>query len=351
MSEDVWTEENTSGGAIASALRELLRVRHAENEGFFPARVLNLVVVVDHDQRAKVAERLERVGRNHASRTVLCAIDPERKTLEARAAISYEDDPGPGSFALMHESVEIELGEWHLEHLDTIVDPVLLSDMPTLVWSPYGHPEAIDVLLHLAHVVLLDSADAPDAAAALERAAELSEHAYVVDLAWLRSTPWRERISAAFDPVARRPGLREISGVTVRHQPESGGAALLFAGWLASRLGWEPQAFTMKDGALHGQARAESGEVDLCFERQAEQGVPGLAGVTVNMASGESLSLDRASGGLAAVRRQSDGSESRWTVLGASRGEGGILGEGVRQALLRDPTFGPALESARAMVP
>ena len=37
-------------------------------------------------------------------------------------------------------------------------------------------------------------------------------------------------------------------------------------------------------------------------------------------------------------------------VLGASRGEGGILGEGIRQALLRDPTYGPALEAACAVV-
>ena len=33
-----------------------------------------------------------------------------------------------------------------------------------------------------------------------------------------------------------------------------------------------------------------------------------------------------------------------WKILGASRGEGGILGEGVRQALLRDPTYDPALD-------
>ena len=39
--------------------------------------------------------------------------------------------------------------------------------------------------------------------------------------------------------------------------------------------------------------------------------------------------------------------EHTWLVLGASRGEGGILGEGVRQALLRDPTYGPALAVAR----
>jgi hypothetical protein len=37
-------------------------------------------------------------------------------------------------------------------------------------------------------------------------------------------------------------------------------------------------------------------------------------------------------------------------VLGASRGEGGILGEGIRQALLRDPAYRPALEAAGAML-
>ena len=50
------------------------------------------------------------------------------------------------------------------------------------------------------------------------------------------------------------------------------------------------------------------------------------------------------------MRRERDGTERTWTVMGASRGEGGILGEGVRQALLRDPTYRPALGCARVMV-
>jgi hypothetical protein len=76
---------------------------------------------------------------------------------------------------------------------------------------------------------------------------------------------------------------------------------------------------------------------------------PGLDGVTIELASGASMSLDRGPGGLRSVRRARDGSEQSWTVLGASRGEAGILGEGVRQALLRDPTYRPALSCARVM--
>ena len=77
------------------------------------------------------------------------------------------------------------------------------------------------------------------------------------------------------------------------------------------------------------------------FEEKPEAvvatGERGLAGVTVSCRGDFSLSLDRSRGGLRA-RERSDGAERTWQVLGASRGEGGILGEGVRQALLRIQT-------------
>ncbi len=78
--------------------------------------------------------------------------------------------------------------------------------------------------------------------------------------------------------------------------------------------------------------------------------VPGLEGLTIETAAGRTLSLDRGQGGLRA-RFGRDGETPReWTIPGASRGETGVLGEGIRQALLRDPTYVPALESARAMI-
>src|SRR3712207_9183612 len=81
--------------------------------------------------------------------------------------------------------------------VDTIVDPLLVSDLATMVWAPHGHREAVDALRRLAQIVLVDTQDEPDVRASLSRVAELSSNAYVVDLAWLRSTPWRERGGAA----------------------------------------------------------------------------------------------------------------------------------------------------------
>ena len=349
MSEEVWRERDTTPSKVEAALRHLLIERYHDEDAFVPARVLNLVVVADGEFRGEVENRLQRVGRYHPSRLVLCSVEPGRTTIDAWCSVAAEQAEGP--FSLGRETVELKLGERHLKALDTIVDPLLVPDLATLVWAPHGHTEAVDALRRLMQVVLVDSQDEQELPAALARAGELLESAYVVDLAWLRSTPWRERVAAAFNPPDLRRGLTEISAVTVRHRADSAAAAVLFCGWLCSRLGWRPGSLAAGGGKRRtGHARARRGEISLRLEEVEQPGAPGLAGVTIEMASGGSLALDRGPGGLQSVRRARDGTEQVWTVLGASRGEAGILGEGVRQALLRDPTYKPALSAARAMV-
>jgi hypothetical protein len=119
---------------------------------------------------------------------------------------------------------------------------------------------------------------------------------------------------------------------------------------MASRLDWKPAPITREDGGLVTRARASGRKVKLRAESDDTMPVAGLAGVAIETASGMKLSLFRGSGGLTATRKEKGGKESSWVVLGASRGESGILGEGIRQALLRDPTYGPALAAACEML-
>lgn len=349
-SDAVWSERDTTPDQIEAALRALLKERHAEDASYVPARVLNLVCFVDRDWSGEISNRLRHVGRYHASRTVILAYDPKRTTLDARVRAAAEG-ANAGELSVLRETVVVELGTTHLDNLTTIVDPLVVTDLPTVLWSPHGHPEAVDALIDLAQVVLLDSVDEPALRDALARPLELSERAYVVDLAWLRSTPWRERIAATFDPQGLRPDLRHISALTVRHHPDSTAAALLLAGWMGSRLGWKTSPLIARGGALVGRAHARRQDVALRMEPAPEQHVRGLAGVTLETASGRRLELDRGPGGLHAHYANKKGDEREWTVLGASRGEGGILGEGIRQALLRDPTYAPALRVAAGLVP
>jgi len=350
VSDSVWSAQGTTPGDIEAALRAMLKERHSENASYVPARTLNLVCVVDKQWSGEIANRLRHVGRSHAARTIVCAVEPRRKSLDAVATIASDVHPQPGEFALLRETVVVDVGEQHLAHIDTIVDPLVVTDLPTVVWAPHGHTEAVEALLPLAQVVLLDSVDEPDMRDALNRAMTLLRDVYVVDLAWLRSTPWRERVAATFDPPHLRPDLRTISGVTVRHHPESAVAGVLLMGWLASRLSWRLSPLMTRDGNLVGSAHGRRQDVKLVLEPATDLQVRGLAGVTLETASGRHFELDRGPGGLQAYYRNAKGDERRWVVLGASRGEAGILGEGIRQALLRDPTYAPALTAASGVV-
>ena len=348
--DGVWHQRDVTPGGIADALRDLLRKRHAESESYVPARVLNLVVIADREWRGEIQNRLEGVGRYHASRTIFCSVEPGRETLDALATMTTSGGGSSGQLALCHEEIVIDVGPKHLSHLHSIVDPLVVPDLATVVWSPHGYPEAVDSLSGLSQVVLVDSVNEPSAASAIARAGDLARDAYVVDLAWLRSVPWRERIAATFDPHPWREELGKISAVTVSHRPDSVVAGVMFLGWLASALGWEPGSLLEQGGSMHGNAHGRRQDVQLRLEPDATMNAPGLAGIHVETASGMSIALDRGAGGLRARRRTRDGKESTWTVMGASRGEAGILGEGIRQALLRDPTYKRALATAEKMV-
>jgi glucose-6-phosphate dehydrogenase assembly protein OpcA len=371
-SDAVWSAEGTTPEVIETALRKLVNQRHAENGGLAPARALNMIVFVESRYSGEIANRLAGVGRYHASRLVVLSYDPDRTRLDARAVVSTDAEPAEGELGLLRETVTVEIGARHLDDLVTIVDPLVVTDLATLLWSPHGHPEAVDELLGLAQTVLVDSLDEPSWREAIGRACELRKRAYVVDLAWLRSTPWRERVAAAFDSPAMRVELKRLETVSVRHHPDSTVAAMLLVGWLASRLGWEVSRLSANGGVISGTARsstpgngdpngvsADGGNggkppaqaIAIRLEQAPEQQVRGLESVAIATVTGRRIGLRRGPGGLRARDRDAQGHEREWTILGASRGEGGILGEGIRQSLLRDATYGPALAAAETMTP
>jgi glucose-6-phosphate dehydrogenase assembly protein OpcA len=356
MSEERWAERDTTPERIEAALRELLRESHAADATLVPARVLNLVVVADREWRGEVVNRLERVGRFHPSRTILCTVEDDRREIDGYATVSG-DESHEGGIGVLRESVEIALGASHLSRLDTIIDPIVISELPTVLWSPHSQDVAVQALLPIVDVILIDTDDPvyfDGPGAALTRAAELLDsNVDVVDLAWLRTIAWRERLAGSFSDPAREGLLDGLRRIYVRHHHGSIVSALLLTGWLSSRLGWIPSELVpAAGGARQAAAVRSSGGPSVSIEFDpVDQAIRGLAGVTVTGSAGFSLSFDRAPGGLLAHEQSAGAKPREWQLFGASRGEGGILGEGVRQALIRDPTYGPALQAARSFSP
>jgi hypothetical protein len=205
-------------------------------------------------------------------------------------------------------------------------------------------------------VILIDTDDPVNfdgPGAALTRASELFESdVYIVDLSWLRTVPWRERLAGSFENPSRRAALNSLKRIYVRYDASSVVSAILLVGWLASRLGWTPKTLeAAPGGAFVGTATRDGGTTVHLEFSPVNLSTRGIAGVTVTGDAGFSLSLDRGPGGLAAREQRAGVRPQQWRMFGTSRGEAGILGDGVRQALLRDPSYGPALNAARSFAP
>ena len=329
-------------------MRELLRQRHAANERLAPARVLNLIVIVDREWKGEITNRLERAGRYHGSRTILCTVTEGRTTLDATARVSY-DNP-EDKLGVMWEKIEIDIGPQHLPSAadDHRPDRRLgVADRAVVAASPRRRDSGAA------------AADRRDPARLRRlpvgrrrvRAGVLGPRPRVRD---------RSRL-AAHDSVARaaggelRPAVPAAGAAPcqrAQHPPPRrikrlGAPARRVAG-IAAGLGAGAAGAARRSTAARAMLANGDGEVKVVM-RESHQEAPGLAGVTVSAPPELSLSLERGWGGLDATERLGDGTVKQWKILGASRGEGGILGDGIRQALLREPTYWPALNAAREL--
>jgi len=159
---------------------------------FVPARVLNMIAFVDRQWTGEIANRLSGVGRYPTPRGMLVlAYEPRRERLDARVTIAAEGDPDAG------EACAAPRVRSSSRSASTILDDLLTNrrstgrDRPahSSCGSPHGHEDVVQVAAGPMPGGARDSVDEPVAARRSERACLLSDRDYVVDLAWLRSTP------------------------------------------------------------------------------------------------------------------------------------------------------------------
>lgn len=233
-----WDAEETNVGAISGALSDL---RRGEQRTATRTAVLNLVVMATNATEVERAEAAtHRLAGRHPGRTITIRPDgPAEGPGRMDATVHLQGADAEG-LSVWWEEIDVRIQGGLIRHLDSIVEPLVIADLPVAVWFTGRVPAADDSLVRVADALLVDSrqveTDGFAALARLERARGL------VDLSWIRLRPWRLLLGSMFDPPEAQLFLRGVKRARIAGKD---GPRRLLAGWLAAQLGLRPSAFTL----------------------------------------------------------------------------------------------------------
>ncbi|MFS8899982.1 glucose-6-phosphate dehydrogenase assembly protein OpcA [Synechococcus sp. H60.2] len=142
------------------------------------------------------------------------------------------------------EYITLKAPEAALVRACSTVASLLIPNLPTFLWWQ-GNLDLNSLLFQklvaLSNRVIVDSRGFVNPEEDLQEMDLLiREGHHCGDLNWRRLLPWQELTAQAFDPPDRRESLYWIDQVTIDYKAGNPCQALLFLGWLASRLGWTP---------------------------------------------------------------------------------------------------------------
>lgn len=294
IDERVW---GARADGVAALERELSRLRrsmgaHSKEQGVPVARasVLNLVVFATRNAHARrAAATIDELATRHPSRAIVVLADRQREgTVVGLEMHCHLTHPG-GPQQVSYEQILIRARGDADQRLASALIPLLLPDLPVFLWwteTPPLDTPYFDELLGLADRLIVDSADfaRPDRTLPRLHAVARGGHGRygLTDFNWTRITPWRELTSQFFDVPAWRPWLDGITGVRVGFAVDADGReihpsqALLFIGWLASRLGWtavESLAPSEAGGLLFAMRRGDGAEIQIRVRPRFNRGL------------------------------------------------------------------------------
>lgn len=219
------------------------------------ARVANLLVFVSNDAALDdLHQMLGELTAIHPSRvlSMLGAREAADQDIEMSVESICQTDKRTGSKRLSCEEITLKaFGKFVIE-LPSAALPLLMPDLATFLWwrnAPHLSDKVLDKLLRATDRLVIDSLEFTNPQFDLSETNKLFsvkdyDHVGVSDLNWARLTLWRGLLADFYDVAAYRTWLDGVDSVEIDYvapEPDEVSVApqaLLFAGWLASRLGW-----------------------------------------------------------------------------------------------------------------
>jgi glucose-6-phosphate dehydrogenase assembly protein OpcA len=216
--------------------------------------VMNLVVIATSPEVAeRAAATIAHLAGRHPSRTLI--VDPRdpdgpvslRAQIEAHCVLPRADAPETCA-----EMIHLQAGGAAGRHLDAVITPLLIHDLPVTIWWPGEPPfetEPAQTILAMADRLVVDGSGwSADGLARLRQmaVAQAENGLFVSDFALVRQARWREAIASVFDMPDLLPYLRYMRRIAVTYASHDLAAApgmtnvvkpVYHVAWLASRLG------------------------------------------------------------------------------------------------------------------
>lgn len=192
------------------------------------------------------------VAANPCRIIALCPTAGEDTGVQAQVAAYCPVHKGGSGNLICCEYITLRGTEAALERVSGIVTGLTIADLPTLLWwkaTPDADRDLFQRLAATSSSVIIDSSCFGEPHAELLLMQSLIEEGIpIADLNWRRLAAWQELAAEAFDPPGRRVAIGEIDRVTIDYERGNSTQALMYLGWLASRLQWRPVAFKQEEG-------------------------------------------------------------------------------------------------------
>jgi glucose-6-phosphate dehydrogenase assembly protein OpcA len=225
-----WQADSVNAGQVDVALSEL---RAHEERAAVRTSVLTLVAVVgDGRETSETLDIVRHLGARHPSRTLVLVLDEDSQEtgLDASAAVRLVERDGR---EVAVEEVILEVRGKARHHLDSLVLPFTIPDLPVAIWLPNNLPGRGDPLVEAADRIIIDTRVVGYRPDALSRLVTLTKRLPVTDLSWFRLKPWRSLLASLFEGRVYRPFLDDVQHIEVTGRS---GPRHMLAGWLMSRL-------------------------------------------------------------------------------------------------------------------
>ena len=262
--------------------RELARLWEEAGESKTRASLINLVLYsekeCDIDRNTAL---IARIASEHACRAILISACPEARENHAQAWINAHCHLS-GKRQICSEQITFRLEGDTAGALPSIVFSHLDSDLPLCLWWQAPFRTNIDPgLWAWVDRLVYDSClweDPAESFPIVRKIAAGERRTILGDLAWARVLGARFAIAALFDHAMALAHIEKLDRIEIDHAPGQRTAALLLAGWFASRLGWSLKPvirepfFATPDGRLVSFAlkEVEGPAVSRCLFRSGE---------------------------------------------------------------------------------